>query len=184
MRKLSPVNRSVLQSLFQSFLQSCNCAILQWLLCVLLLVVGWIMSGNIDLQAQTAPSLGRWQARSMAISSLGVVATEHPFASQAGAMILARGGHAVDAALAANAVMGVVAPHMNGVGGDLFAIVYDAKTDRLHGVNASGWAGSGLTIGFLNARRITSVSGVHTVTVPGATAGWGLLRERFGRKSF
>jgi gamma-glutamyltranspeptidase/glutathione hydrolase len=120
----------------------------------------------------------------MVISPLGIVATEHPFASQAGAMILARGGHAVDAALTANAVMGVVAPHMNGVGGDLFAIVYEAATGRLYGVNASGWAGSGLTIDLLTAKGLMSVSGIHAVTVPGAVAGWGLLRDKFGRKSF
>jgi gamma-glutamyltranspeptidase/glutathione hydrolase len=120
----------------------------------------------------------------MVISPRGIVATEHPFASQAGAMILARGGHAVDAALTANAVMGVVAPHMNGVGGDLFAIVYEAATGRLYGVNASGWAGSGLTVDFLTAKGLMSVSGIHAVTVPGAVAGWGLLRDKFGRKSF
>jgi gamma-glutamyltranspeptidase/glutathione hydrolase len=120
----------------------------------------------------------------MVISPLGIVAAEHPFAAQAGAMILARGGHAVDAALTANAVMGVVAPHMNGVGGDLFAIVYEAATGRLYGVNASGWAGSGLTIDFVTAQGLTSLGGVHAVTVPGAVAGWGLLRDKFGRKSF
>jgi gamma-glutamyltranspeptidase/glutathione hydrolase len=80
--------------------------------------------------------------------------------------------------------MGVVAPHMNGVGGDLFAIVYEARTGRLYGLNASGWAGSGLTVDFLNANGLMSVSGVHAVTVPGAVAGWGLLREKFGRKPF
>ena len=64
----------------------------------------------------------------MVMSTGGIVASEHPLASQAGASMLARGGHAVDAAIAANAVMGVVAPMMNGVGGDLFAIVYDAAT--------------------------------------------------------
>src|SRR4051812_31312983 len=84
--------------------------------------------------------IARSQSRSMVISSLGIVASEHPVASQAGAMMLARGGHAADAAIAANAVMGLVAPMMNGVGGDLFAIVYDAKTDELQGINASGWA--------------------------------------------
>ena len=122
----------------------------------------------------------------MVISSLGIVATEHPLASQAGAIILARGGHAVDAAIAANAVMGAVAPMMNGVGGDLFAIVYDAKKSQLHGVNASGWAPSGLTIDFLRANGVISMpqSGIHAVTVPGAVAGWALLRDRFGRKSF
>ena len=130
--------------------------------------------------------IDRSQARSMVISSLGVVATEHPLASQAGAVILACGGHACDAAIAANAVMGVVAPMMNGVGGDLFAIVYDATTGQLHGVNASGWAPAGLTRELLSARGLTSMpqSGIHSVTVPGAVAGWALLGDRFGRKLF
>jgi gamma-glutamyltranspeptidase/glutathione hydrolase len=122
----------------------------------------------------------------MVISSFGIVASEHPAASQAGATLLARGGHAVDAAIAANAVMGLVAPMMNGPGGDLFAIVYDAKTDQLHGVNASGWAPAGLTIDFLEARGMSTMpqSGIDSVTVPGAVAGWDLLHNRFGRKSF
>ena len=87
----------------------------------------------------------RTHARSMVATRSGVVASEHPLASQAGASVLAAGGHAVDAAIAANAVMGVVAPMMNGVGGDLFAIVRDAARDRLHGLNASGWAPAGLS---------------------------------------
>jgi gamma-glutamyltranspeptidase/glutathione hydrolase len=128
--------------------------------------------------------IARSQSRSMVISSLGIVASEHPAASQAGATILARGGHAVDAAIAANAVMGLVAPMMNGVGGDLFAIVYDQAAGALHGVNASGWAPAGLSIDVLNARGIRTMpqSGVHPVTVPGAVAGWALLQQRFGRK--
>ena len=84
-------------------------------------------------------AIDRTQARSMVMSRRGIVASEHPLASQAGAMVLARGGTAVDAAIAANAAMGVVAPMANGVGGDLFAIVSEASGD-LHGVNASGWA--------------------------------------------
>ncbi len=83
----------------------------------------------------------------MVMSSLGIAATEHPLASQAAVMTLAAGGHAVDAAIAANAMMGVVAPMMNGVGGDLFAMVFDATTGRLHGLNASGWAPAHVTIG-------------------------------------
>ena len=127
----------------------------------------------------------RSQARSMVMSQAGVVASENPSASQAGATILARGGHAVDAAVATNAAMGVVAPMMNGVGGDLFAIVYDAGADAVQGINASGWAPSGLSADFLQRTGFSSMpqSGIHAVTVPGAVAGWALLHERFGRLS-
>ena len=119
----------------------------------------------------------------MTISTRGVVAAESPLAAQAGAVVLARGGHAADAAIAANAVMGVVAPMMNGVGGDLFAIVHDARTGTVHGLNASGWAPAAMTIDFLTARGITAMPqhGIHPVTVPGAVAGWMALHEKFGR---
>ena len=129
-------------------------------------------------------AIDRSQARSMVISSRGIVASEHPLASLAGAMILARGGHAVDAAIAANAVMGVVEPMMNGVGGDLFAVVYDARTGQLRGVNASGWTPAALTLDFLKSRGMSSMpqNGIHPVTIPGAVAGWSLLQDRFGRK--
>ena len=83
----------------------------------------------------------------------GIVAAESPLAAQAGATILAHGGNAVDAAVATNAVMGVVAPMMNGIGGDLFAIVYDAKSGKLYGLNASGWSPAGLTIGVSEIAR-------------------------------
>ena len=133
--------------------------------------------------ARTA--IDRTQGRSLVISTRGVVASEHPAASLAGATILARGGHAVDAAIAANAMMGVVAPMANGLGGDLFAIVYDASARRLSGVNASGWAPAGLSIDFLRARGIPTMpqAGIHAVTVPGVVAGWALLHEDFGRQS-
>src|SRR5512136_558620 len=85
---------------------------------------------------------GRDYARSMVISRQGIVATNQTLASQAGAQVLARGGSAVDAAIAANAVMGVVEPMSNGIGGDLFAIYWDAKTGKLTGINASGWSGA------------------------------------------
>ncbi len=127
-------------------------------------------------------AINRSQGRSVVVSTRGIVATEHPLASQAGAQVLAQGGHAVDAAVAANAVMGVVCPMMCGVGGDLFAIVCE-ETGKLHGVNASGWAPARLTPEFLESRNTESMpqSGVHSVTVPGAVAGWSLLLERFGR---
>jgi gamma-glutamyltranspeptidase/glutathione hydrolase len=129
-------------------------------------------------------TIDRTQARSMVMTSAGIVASEHPLASQAGASVLARGGHAVDAAIAANAVMGVVAPMMNGVGGDLFAIVHDAASGTLHGINGSGYAPAALTIDRLAARGITTMpqTGALSVTVPGAVAAWARLNERFGRQ--
>jgi gamma-glutamyltranspeptidase / glutathione hydrolase len=128
----------------------------------------------------------RTQTRSMVISRHGIVAAESPLAAQAGANILAHGGNAIDAAVATNAVMGVVEPMMNGIGGDLFAIVYDAKTGKLYGLNASGWAPAGLTIEFLKSKNITEMpqSGIQSVTVPGAVDGWSKLLARFGTKKF
>jgi len=126
----------------------------------------------------------RSQGRSMVISRGGLVAAESPLAAQAGVRILERGGNAVDAAIATNAVMGLVEPMMNGIGGDLFAIVYDAKANKLYGMNASGWAPKGLTIEFLQKQGIREMPqrGVHAITVPGAVDGWQKLADRFGRK--
>src|SRR5207244_179126 len=130
--------------------------------------------------------ISRWQARSMAMSKRGIVAAENPLAAQAGAVVLARGGHAVDAAIATNAVMGVVAPMMNGVGGDLFAIVHDVSTGSVQGLNASGWSPAGATVEFLTSRGMTTMpqTGIHSVTVPGAVSGWMALHEKFGRAPF
>jgi gamma-glutamyltranspeptidase/glutathione hydrolase len=126
----------------------------------------------------------RSQARSMVISRNGIVAAESPLAAQAGVRILERGGNAVDAAIAANAMMGLVLPMMNGIGGDLFAIVYDAKANKIYGLNASGWAPKGLSIDFLRGQGLRDMPqhGVHTITVPGAVDGWQKLADKFGRK--
>ena len=124
----------------------------------------------------------RTQARSMVVTKHGIVAAENPLAAQVGATILAEGGNAVDAAIATNAMMGLVAPMSNGIGGDLFAIVYDTKTNKIYGLNASGWAPAGLSVEFLRNKGINSMpyQGIHSVTVPGAVEGWAKLRERFG----
>ncbi len=121
--------------------------------------------------------------RSMVATRDGIVAASQPLAARAGVQILERGGNAVDAAIAANAVMGLMEPTGNGLGGDLFAIVYDAKSRTLTGLNASGWAPSGLTVEFLASKGITTMPqrGVHAVTVPGVVAGWAAMRERYGR---
>jgi gamma-glutamyltranspeptidase / glutathione hydrolase len=126
----------------------------------------------------------RSQSRSMVVSTNGIVASESPLASQAGVRILESGGNAVDAAITTNAMMGVVSPMMNGMGGDLFAIVYDAKANKLYGLNASGWAPRALTIDFLHKQGLREMPqvGVNTITVPGAVDGWQKLADKFGRK--
>jgi gamma-glutamyltranspeptidase/glutathione hydrolase len=113
----------------------------------------------------------------------GIVATSHYLASQAGAHVLAQGGSAMDAAIAANAVLGVTEPMMNGIGGDLFLIYWDAKAGKLYGLNSSGWAPRKLNIEFLARQGITAMphDGIHSVTVPGAVEGWSQAHHRFGR---
>ncbi|HYL86421.1 MAG TPA: gamma-glutamyltransferase [Candidatus Angelobacter sp.] len=136
------------------------------------------------LMVQGVAAQDRAQSRSMVISRNGIVAAESPLAAQAGVRILERGGNAMDAAIATNAMMGVVEPMMNGIGGDLFAIVYDAKANKLYGLNASGWAPKGLTIEYLQKQGIRSMpqQGVNSITVPGAVDGWQKLADKFGRK--
>jgi gamma-glutamyltranspeptidase/glutathione hydrolase len=126
------------------------------------------------------------QGRSMVVSKFGIVAAPQFLAAQAGAHILEEGGNAVDAAIAANAVMGVVQPYVNGMGGDLFAVYYEAKTGKLYGLNSSGWTPKALTIDYLEAHGIDHLNpiGVETVDIPGAVAGWDALRTRFGTLPF
>ena len=143
-----------------------------------------VVLGMTFLGAATrASAQDRTQARSMTITRYGIVAAESPLAAQAGAQVLASGGNAIDAAVATNAVMGVVEPMMNGMGGDLFAIVYDAKTGKLYGLNASGWAPKGLTPEYLERKGVTTMPqrGIDSVTVPGAVDGWSKLLAKFGR---
>ena len=126
---------------------------------------------------------GRSYGRSVVTTDHGIVATSDYLASQAGSQILAKGGSAMDAAIAANAVLGVTDPMSNGMGGDLFLIYWDAKAGKLYGLNSSGWAPRGLSVEFLAKQGITSMpgDGIHTVTVPGAVEGWSQSHRRFGR---
>jgi gamma-glutamyltranspeptidase/glutathione hydrolase len=146
-------------------------------------VLGYVLTVTIMATARIFAQ-DRGQGRSMVISRGGIVAAESPLAAQAGVRVLESGGNAVDAAIATNAMMGVVEPMMNGIGGDLFAIVYDAKANKLYGLNASGWAPKGLTIEFLHKQGLRDMPqhGVHAITAPGAVDGWQKLAERFGRK--
>ncbi|MDB4873911.1 MAG: gamma-glutamyltransferase [Gemmatimonadetes bacterium] len=142
--------------------------------------------GGLLLAASTALAQDRSQSRSMVVSRTGVVASENVLASEVGARILENGGNAIDAAVATNAMMGLVAPMNDGVGGDLFAIVYEAKTGKLYGLNASGWAPAGLTPAYLRAKGLTEMPqrGIQSVTVPGTVDGWDKLLTRFGHKTF
>jgi gamma-glutamyltranspeptidase/glutathione hydrolase len=145
----------------------------------LLLLAGVVVSGMGVQQFSSTPD----QGRSMIVTRYGIVAAPQFLASDAGAKILEAGGNAVDAAIAANAVMGVTEPYVNGIGGDLFAIYYEAKTGKLYGLNSSGWTPQALTIEYLKAHNITDKLGqisVHTITIPGCVAGWDALRGRFG----
>jgi gamma-glutamyltranspeptidase/glutathione hydrolase len=136
-----------------------------------------------SLLGPAASAQDRSQARSMTISDRGIVATSQTLASQAGAQVLARGGSAIDAAIAANATLGVVEPESCGIGGDLFVIYYEAKTGKLTGINASGWAPQGLSIELLKSTGNATMPqlGIHSVTVPGCVDGWAKLHQKFGK---
>jgi len=131
----------------------------------------------------SAQPTGRDYGRSMTVTQQGIVATSQVLASQAGAQILAHGGSAADAAIAANAVLAVVEPMMNGMGGDCFALYWDAKTGQLTGLNASGPAPRGLSPQLLEGQGVKTMpqAGIHSVTVPGAVDGWWRMHERFGK---
>ncbi len=147
---------------------------------ILIVAVALLLSSS--LYAANDPA--RQYAGSMTVSRYGIVATSQTLASQAGAAVLERGGSAVDAAIAANAALGVIEPMMNGMGGDLFAIVYDAHSKKLYGLNASGWSPQGMSIAALNAKGISGRMpghGINSVSVPGAVAGWDALHRRFGK---
>jgi gamma-glutamyltranspeptidase/glutathione hydrolase len=119
----------------------------------------------------------------MVISDRGIVAASQALAAQAGAQVLARGGSAMDAAIAANATLAVVEPMSCGMGGDLFVLYREAKTGKLTGLNASGWSPAGLTLDFLRKQGISSMpqDGIHSVSVPGCVNGWEKLHKRFGK---
>ena len=124
--------------------------------------------------------------RSEVIATNGMAATSHPLATQTAIDVLKSGGNAIDAAIAANAVLGLVEPTGCGIGGDLFAIVWIDEDKKLYGLNSSGPAPKDMTIEKLKAMGIDKIPpfGPLPVTVPGAVAGWTALHKRFGNKSF
>ncbi len=121
--------------------------------------------------------------RSEVIAPHGMVATSHPLATQIALDVLKKGGTAIDAAIAADAALGLMEPTGAGIGGDLFAIVWDARTKRLYGLNASGWSPKDLTLKYFldHGYKKVPAYGPLPVTVPGCVAGWFALHDRFGR---
>jgi gamma-glutamyltranspeptidase/glutathione hydrolase len=135
-----------------------------------------------------------WATRSPVLAQHGMVASEQPLASEAAVEVLKKGGSAVDAAIAANAMMGLMQPVLNGIGGDLFAIVYDPKTHKLYGYNGSGRAAMGRDLAKMTAEVEAAYKkagmtpkphippvGSLPITVPGAVDAWFALHDRFGK---
>ncbi len=146
------------------------------------LVFALLLSG-LTLHAQDRITGRPWATRSEVIAQNGMACTSHPLASQAAIDILKKGGTAIDAAIAANACLGLMEPTGSGIGGDLFAIVWDAKTKKLYGLNASGRSPKNLSLAYFQEKGLTSIPayGPLPVTVPGAVDGWFELHQRFGK---
>ncbi|HEX2083523.1 MAG TPA: gamma-glutamyltransferase, partial [Xanthomonadaceae bacterium] len=123
--------------------------------------------------------------RSEVYAPHAMAATSHPLATQIALDVMKSGGSAVDAAIAANAALGLMEPTGNGIGGDLFAIVWDPKTRKLHGYNGSGRSPKSLTLDEFRKRGLTDIPphGPLPVSVPGAVDGWFALHGRFGKRS-
>lgn len=129
------------------------------------------------------PASNAQGSRSPVLGMNGLVATSQPLASSAGLRILQEGGNAVDAAICAAAVLNVTEPMSTGIGGDMFALVYMQQDGKPVGLNGSGWAGSKASVDFFTSRKLKEVPlfGMHSVSVPGAVAGWYKLHERYGK---
>src|SRR5574341_1521564 len=111
---------------------------------------GALLSAAPAPEESVRPVVGRSQVA----TTLGIVAASQPLAARAGVQVLERGGNAIDAAIAANATIGLMEPTGSGMGGDLFALVYEAKSGKLYGLNSSGWAATGMTPELLRAKGV------------------------------
>lgn len=153
---------------------------------VLFTLMGLMEVGSMTGSASEfdRPSGMQGQSRSMVLAKNGIVATSHPAAAQAGLDVLRRGGNAIDAALATNAMLGVVEPMSCGIGGDLFAIVWDAKTKRLYGLNASGRSPKSLSRQVFLDKGLKEIPNYGPLpwSVPGCVDGWHELHARFGSR--
>ncbi len=152
--------------------------------CFVVIALAWLTWLGLGAQqrafAGDRPSGPLHKTRSAVIARHGMAATSQPLATATAIRVLQQGGNAVDAAIAANAVLGVVEPmSVVGIGGDLFAIVWDAKTKRLYGLNASGRAPASASIEFFKAKGLKEIPtfGPQSWSVPGCVDGWDQLRQ-------
>src|SRR5512134_2026246 len=133
-----------------------------------------VIASLVAMPAGAQEGAASMAGRSTVYAPNGVIATSQPLATAAGLAVLQKGGNAVDAAVTAAAVLNLVEPHMTGIGGDLFAILWSAREKRLAGLNASGRSGSRTTREALTGRGAETVPlfGAEPITVPGALSGW------------
>ena len=148
------------------------------------LIIIFLISSNANAFDRVTGEV--FASRSEVIAANGMVATSHPLATQIGLDILKQGGNAIDAAIAANIALGLMEPTGNGIGGDLFVIIWDAKTKKLYGLNASGPAPENISIDYFKQNNLTKIPsyGPLPVTVPGVVDGWVKLHNRFGSMEF
>ena len=142
-----------------------------------------VLQQTVEAAPFDRPTRNPHQSRSVTVAKNGIVATSQPLAAQVGVDILKRGGNAVDAAIAANAMLGLVEPMSCGIGGDLFVIYWDAKTKKLYGLNASGRSPYALNRGIFQEKELKQIptSGPLPWSVPGCVDGWYALHARFGK---
>src|SRR5436190_18212466 len=148
----------------------------------MLAVLGVLLMFADDADAQPSADRPPRLGRSPVVAPHGMVATSHPLAVEIGLDVLKQGGNAIDAAVATSAAMGLMEPMSCGVGGDLFAIVWDAKTQRLYGLNASGRAPYKATRDWFGAKGMEEIPQIGPLSwsVPGCVDGWEELRKKFG----
>lgn len=151
-----------------------------WRSVVVFVILSFI---SVNIFSQNRYTNQFFASRSEILAKNGMIATSHPLATQTGLEILKKGGSAVDAAIAANAMLGLVEPTGNGIGGDLFAIVWDAQTKKLYGLNASGRSPQNMSSLFLKENKFQKIPsyGALSVSVPGCVDGWYQLHNRFGK---
>ncbi|KMM74451.1 gamma-glutamyltransferase [Xanthomonas sp. NCPPB 1128] len=149
------------------------------------LALALALATSLPVQAADRITGQPFATRSEVIAPHAMAATSQPLATQIALETMREGGSAVDAAIAANAALGLMEPTGNGVGGDLFAIVWDPKTQKLYGYNGSGRSPKALTLAEFQRRGLKEIpaTGPLPVSVPGAVDGWFALHERFGRRS-